>query len=101
MLGALDPQTGRYEPVAALPGFTRGLDFPGRFAFVGLSQVPESAVFSGIPITERPRRTSGLRRLGGRPGDRADGPFLRFEAAVQESSPSRCCRPALAGPDQR
>ena len=36
-----------------MPGFTRGLDFAGGLAFVGLSQVRESAVFSGIPITER------------------------------------------------
>ena len=52
-LGFLDPRTGRYEAVAATPGFTRGLDFTGDLAFVGLSQVRESAVFSGIPITER------------------------------------------------
>ena len=45
--------TGEYEPIAAVPGFTRGLDFAGNLAFVGLSQVRETAVFSGIPITER------------------------------------------------
>ena len=44
-----------YQPLAALPGFTRGLDFCGRYAFVGLSQVRESAVFSGIQIAERPQ----------------------------------------------
>ena len=58
-LGFIDPSTGRYEPIAEVPGFTRGLDFAGNLAFVGLSQVRESAVFSGIPITERLRRTSG------------------------------------------
>src|SRR5262249_27976434 len=52
-LGVVDRNTGRYEAVAAVPGFTRGLDFVGDLAFVGLSQVRESAVFSGIPITER------------------------------------------------
>ena len=31
-LGVIDPRTGRYEEVAALPGFTRGLDFHGRLA---------------------------------------------------------------------
>ncbi len=35
-VGTVDPRTGRYEPVAELPGFTRGLDFHGPFAFVGL-----------------------------------------------------------------
>jgi uncharacterized protein (TIGR03032 family) len=52
-LGTVDPYSGRYEPVAAVPGFTRGLDFVGDLAFVGLSQVRESAVFSGLEITER------------------------------------------------
>ena len=29
-LGYVDPNTGKYEPIAAVPGFTRGLDFAGR-----------------------------------------------------------------------
>lgn len=84
-LGVVDPARGRYEPVAAMPGFTRGLDFAGRFAFVGLSQVRESAVFSGIPITERlaeRERTCGVAVV-----DLAAGQvvgLLRFEDAVQE-----------------
>ena len=85
-LGYVDPRTGRYEAVAATPGFTRGLDFAGNLAFVGLSQVRETAVFSGIPITERlaaEERTCGVcvvdlaRRRAGRPpavrGGRAGG----------------------------
>jgi uncharacterized protein (TIGR03032 family) len=52
-LGYFDESQGRYQAIATLPGFTRGLDFCGSVAFVGLSQVRESAVFSGIPITER------------------------------------------------
>ena len=62
-LGYMDLNTGRYEPIAAVPGFTRGLDFAGDLAFVGLSQVRETAVFSGIPITERltaEERTCGV-----------------------------------------
>ena len=63
-LGYIDPNTGKYEPIAEVPGFTRGLDFAGNLAFVGLSQVRESAVFSGIPITERlDRGGADLRRL--------------------------------------
>lgn len=52
-LSRVDHKTGRRETVVELPGFTRGLDFYGPLAFVGLSEVRESAVFSGIPITER------------------------------------------------
>ena len=44
----VDVAAGRYEPIAEVPGFTRGLDFFGELAFVGLSQVRESAVFSGL-----------------------------------------------------
>jgi uncharacterized protein (TIGR03032 family) len=91
-LGFIDPKTGRYEEVVAAPGFTRGLDFAGghsgegrALAFVGLSQVRESAVFSGIPITERltpEQRTCGVCVV-----DLASGQpvaLLRFEDTVQE-----------------
>src|SRR5215475_7997532 len=53
-LGTIDPETGKYEEVASLPGFTRGLAFVGPLAFVGLSQVRESARSSGIAIADRP-----------------------------------------------
>jgi uncharacterized protein (TIGR03032 family) len=68
-----------------VPGFTRGLDFAGNLAFVGLSQVRESAVFSGIPITERLKdeeRTCGVCAV-----DMASGrvvALLRFDTTVQE-----------------
>jgi uncharacterized protein (TIGR03032 family) len=83
-LGALAPGAGRYERVAELPGFTRGLDFAGPLAFVGLSQVRESAVFSGIPIAERSlaERNCGVWVVDVRSGRTVA--FLRFEDAVQE-----------------
>ena len=37
-IGFIDPSTGRYESVAEMPGFTRGLSFLGPLAFVGLSK---------------------------------------------------------------
>ena len=49
----IDPSTGRKTVVAELPGFTRGLDFAGRYAFIGLSQIRETAVFAGLPLTTR------------------------------------------------
>ncbi len=84
-LSVVDPTTGRVEPVALVPGFTRGLDFVGPFAFVGLSQVRESAVFSGIPITDRlpvEERCCGMWVVDVRTGQTVA--FLRFEAGVQE-----------------
>src|SRR6478752_6015821 len=83
--GFIDSNTGKYEPVAEVPGFTRGLDFAGNLAFVGLSQVRESAVFSGISITERlaaHERTCGVCVIDLRTGQVIA--LLRFETAVQE-----------------
>jgi hypothetical protein len=84
-LGTVDPSTGRYEAVAAVPGFTRGLDIVGDLAFVGLSQVRESAVFSGIPITERlapEERTCGVSVVDLRRGEVVA--LLKFTSGVQE-----------------
>ena len=84
-LGYIDPRTEKYEPIATVPGFTRGLELVGNFAFVGLSQVRESAVFSGIPITERLPETE--RTCGVCVVDLTTGrlvALLRFDTAVQE-----------------
>jgi uncharacterized protein (TIGR03032 family) len=84
-LGTVDLGTGRYEAVAATPGFTRGLDFTGDLAFVGLSQVRESAVFSGIPITDRllpEERTCGVCVVDLRRGEVVA--LLKFTSGVQE-----------------
>ena len=83
-LGTIDLTTGQYQEVARLPGFTRGLDFVGRFALVGLSQVRESATFSGIGIAELPvaERACGVWVV-----DLTNGKivaFTKFEGVVQE-----------------
>jgi uncharacterized protein (TIGR03032 family) len=82
-LATVDPRTGQLDTVAELPGFTRGLDFLGPYAFVGLSQVRESAVFSGISLTERvSERNCGVWVVDIRSGQVVA--FLKFEDAVQE-----------------
>jgi uncharacterized protein (TIGR03032 family) len=83
-IGYVDPRTRRYERIAELPGFTRGLDFHGNLAFVGLSQVRETAVFSGIPIAEQPveERCCGVWVVDLTTG--ATVAFVKFEDAVQE-----------------
>ena len=83
-LGIIDPQTGQYQNVATLPGFTRGLDFVGRYAFIGLSQVRESAVFSGIAIAERPvaERSCGVWVVDIVTGETVA--FVKFEDQLQE-----------------
>lgn len=82
-VSTVDLQTGELTTVVELPGFTRGLDFYGPLAFVGLSQVRESAVFSGIPLTDRlEERICGVWVVHINTGEIIG--FLRFEEAVQE-----------------
>lgn len=85
-IGTVDLATGRYEAIAHFPGFTRGLSFLGPLAFVGLSQVRESAVFSGIPLVERlqnaEERTCGVWVVNTETGETLG--FCKFEEGVQE-----------------
>ena len=82
-LAYVDEGTRALVTVAELPGFTRGLEFYGHFAFVGLSQIRESAVFSGLPLTQRlTERICGVWVVDIRNGETVA--FLKFEDAVQE-----------------
>ena len=82
-LALADPERDSWQTVAQVPGFTRGLDFYGPLAFIGLSQVRESAIFSGIPLVERLRdRICGVWVVHIESGETLG--FLRFEAGVQE-----------------
>jgi uncharacterized protein (TIGR03032 family) len=82
-IGTVDQSAGRYEPIAAVPGFARGLDFCGNLAFIGVSLARESAFFSRLPLTERlTERACGVWIVDLTTGRTAG--FLRFEDAVQE-----------------
>ncbi|VEP18983.1 TPR repeat-containing protein [Hyella patelloides LEGE 07179] len=82
-LATINSASGKLETVTTLPGFTRGIDFYGSLAFIGLSQVRETAVFSGIPLTERLKeRICGIWVVNILTGKTIA--FLRFEDAVQE-----------------
>ncbi len=48
----IDPLTAEQHTIAVLPGFTRGLDCFAGHAFVGLSQIRETAVFGGLPLQD-------------------------------------------------
>lgn len=79
----IDEWSGTRQLVATLPGFTRGLDFVGPYAFIGLSQVRETALFSGIPITERQKeRICGVWVIDVRSGKTVA--YLQFKTGVQE-----------------
>ena len=82
--GVIDPANGQYIEITRLPGFTRGLDFVGPFAFIGLSQVRESATFIGIEIASRPieERFCGLWVVNIQTGETVG--VVQFGDALQE-----------------
>ena len=82
-LALCDRATGKLQTVVNLPGFTRGMDFFGELAFIGLSQVRETAVFSGLPLTQRlNERICGVWVVNIKTAQTVA--FLKFEDAVQE-----------------
>ncbi len=96
-LSYLDPVSQALVSVAQVPGFTRGLDFYGNLAFIGLSQIRESAVFSGLPLTQTlSERICGVWIVDIRTGETLA--FLKFEEAVQEIF-SVCVLPGMRFPE--
>ena len=51
-LCTVDQNSGKLTEVISLPGYTRGLDFYGKYAFVGLARIRETAVFGSVPIAK-------------------------------------------------
>jgi uncharacterized protein (TIGR03032 family) len=49
----VDPKSGKQELIVKLPGYTRGLVIVGKYAFVGLSKIRETAIFGNLPIGDR------------------------------------------------
>jgi len=79
----VDFESQNWRTVAQLPGFTRGIDFYGPLAFIGLSQVREKAVFSDFPLVDRlDERTCGVWVVHLETGETVG--FLRFDSGVQE-----------------
>ena len=54
-LGIVDPVAGRFEAIAFVPGFARGLALHGGFALVGISLPRSNEVFAGLPLDDRLR----------------------------------------------
>ena len=97
-IGRVDLRSGKVETVCELPGFTRGLDFVGPYAFIGLSQVRETAVFSGLPVTERAQeRNSGVWVVNIETGENLG--FVRFEGEVREIFAVKALPPGIACPE--
>jgi uncharacterized protein (TIGR03032 family) len=79
----LNLANGNRTEIARLPGFTRGLDFAGNLAFVGLSKVRETATFSDFPLLdELKERVCGVYVVDVDTGSLIG--FVRFEGDVEE-----------------
>lgn len=82
-LVVIDEKTGAKNVIAEVPGFCRGLDFIQNFAIIGLSQIRETAVFAGLPLTEREQeRKCGVWIVDINTGQTVA--FLSFSEGVQE-----------------
>ncbi|MEO0369758.1 MAG: TIGR03032 family protein, partial [Pseudomonadota bacterium] len=82
-LVVVDEKTGAKNVVAEVPGFCRGIDFIQNYAVIGLSEVRETAVFAGLPLTEREQdRKCGIWIVDINTG--ATVAFLAFSGGVQE-----------------
>jgi uncharacterized protein (TIGR03032 family) len=68
--------------VSTLPGFTRGLQMIGDFAFIGLSKVRESVTFSGLPITKLSKRVAGVWVVNIKTGEIVS--FIEFTDGIDE-----------------
>jgi uncharacterized protein (TIGR03032 family) len=85
--GHVDLNSGRFEPVAFLPGFARGLTFIGGHAVIGLSQARENRTFSGLALDDELKARDAAPRCGLAVIDLASGDmvhWLRIEGVVQE-----------------
>jgi len=85
--GRIDPASGKFEPIAFLPGFARGLAFVGNYAVIGMSLPRHDQTFSGLYLQERldsagvqPR--CGLMVIDLRSGDAVE--WMRMEEPIRE-----------------
>lgn len=79
----MEPSTGRWQTVARLPGFTRGLALAGPYAFVGLSRIRATSAMDGVPLAEqRDSLKCGVAAVDLRSGQLVG--MLEFQTAVEE-----------------
>jgi len=102
-LVSIDETTGEKTVVADVPGFCRGLDFIDQYAIIGLSEVRETSVFAGLPLTAREQdRKCGIWVVDIETGQSVA--WLAFTTGVQEIFAVQCLPmryPALLGLDDK
>jgi uncharacterized protein (TIGR03032 family) len=85
--GALDPTSGRFEPVCFAPGYLRGLDFVGNFAVMGLSRPRDNRTFTGLALDDALRQRRIEPRCGIQVADLSTGAIvhsLTFDGVITE-----------------
>ena len=85
--GWIDPQAGRFEPVAFCPGYMRGLACIGDYALIGLSLPRDNRTFTGLALDEALASRGAEARcavlvIDMRTGDTVQ--WVRFNGVVQE-----------------
>lgn len=86
-LGRVDRDGERFEPVAALPGFPRGLALAGGHAVIGLSRLDSGLVPDGTPLAKRLAADGSAGQCGLEVVDLASGQTvagLRLSGAIGE-----------------
>jgi Domain of unknown function (DUF4915) len=79
----VDTLTGKWQAIAELPGFARGLALVGPYAFIGLSKIREKSAMTGVPLAERRDQLKcGVAVVDLRSGQMIA--FLEFQTAVEE-----------------
>ena len=85
-LGSVNIKKHEFQPLAFCPGFTRGLAFYGRYAFVGLSK-PRYARFEGLPLDEKLKAADSEPWCGVQVIDMSTGTcaeWFRIDGAISE-----------------
>src|SRR5262245_6062156 len=79
----MDTATGRWQTVAEVPGFARGLALAGPYAFIGLSKIREKSAMTGVPLAARREQLKcGVAVVDLRNGRLVA--ILEFQTAVEE-----------------
>jgi uncharacterized protein (TIGR03032 family) len=86
-LGYIDPKTRRFEPVAFLPGYARGLAFHDHYAIVGLSKQRREHAFQGLRLDQNLADKGAAARCGVQIVDLNTGAIVhwaRMESPIEE-----------------
>jgi uncharacterized protein (TIGR03032 family) len=85
--GYVDLERGRFEPVAFVPGYGRGLAFHGDYAIIGMSRPRENKTFSGLKLEEeleakKTEARCGIQVIDLRSGDAVH--WMRVSGTIEE-----------------